>query len=557
MRKLIVVLAASWPAAAVALDQPNGVTIPTPPGCDAGRPTGLAATFACACDQAGVCNIGEVCPTEDGPCDDGQNAVCETTMWHSFNDNTCIPSNVSGLDPVAEASVTPETFRPTCALTFTLLTRGTALFDDVFGWYNVTGSAPEPEDLHPMLDCDDAPGSSVVLDIANEPDYAGGDVGFFLFTPESHSAGGSCAGGNCCASIDRLAQGDGYVYYSERSFNPDQNGPDSYIHLLIYDSHVTERKFYFAWEDIYGGSNNDFTDLVTSVEGVECSGGGTSCDTGLTGTCAFGVTACEVGQVVCQELFSPEPEQCDGLDTDCDGELDDGATCPDQQICHDGRCVPDCVLVNEFDCTVETVCDSSSGLCVDPGCEGQSCPPDSVCRAGECVTPCEDVVCPWGRSCRLGACVDPCEGAECAQGEVCREGICFSGCGQCNGVVCEAGLDCDTATGECVDPSCPDGCEAGAHCEDGSCVDSCEGARCPDGQACSGGRCVGPGDPGADGGVGGEGDGGPGSAGEGDDTASCACRHAGMTSKQSTEAAIVLAAVLAFALRRRARGGGD
>src|SRR5437764_581961 len=82
---------------------------------------------------------------------------------------------------------------------------------------------------------------------------------------------GACDGGDCCASIARLAQ-TGYVYYSQREFNPDAAGLQSFIHLLAYDSTLWPHKFYFAWEDLYaGGGNDDFADLVTSVDGVECS----------------------------------------------------------------------------------------------------------------------------------------------------------------------------------------------------------------------------------------------------------------------------------------------
>ena len=56
-------------------------------------------------------------------------------MWHVFNDNTCIPTQHDGIDPQADASLDPETFAPTCALTFRVESRGTALFGDVFGWY--------------------------------------------------------------------------------------------------------------------------------------------------------------------------------------------------------------------------------------------------------------------------------------------------------------------------------------------------------------------------------------------------------------------------------------
>src|SRR5579883_1111612 len=133
-------LALAAPEAA-ALQQPNGVTIPSPPGCNGGQPTGLLSIFACECTQANVCNIGGVCPSQNS-CPNGQNSTCESTMWHSFNDNTCIPSNHSGIDPVADATLAAQTFHPTCALTFTVVSRGHAMFHNVFGWYNVTGHAP-------------------------------------------------------------------------------------------------------------------------------------------------------------------------------------------------------------------------------------------------------------------------------------------------------------------------------------------------------------------------------------------------------------------------------
>src|SRR5262249_14345308 len=160
---------------------------------------------------------------------------------------------------------------------FTILSRGTARFHDAFGWYNVTGQAPQPSDLHVMIDCNSQPGSAVVLDVRSDPAYAGGDIGFFLATPESHTQSGTCANGDCCATPARIAAGQGYAYFSQSVYNPDHVGPASYIHLLVYDSRITPRKFYFTWEDINGGSNNDFTDLVTGVEGVECAGGGASC----------------------------------------------------------------------------------------------------------------------------------------------------------------------------------------------------------------------------------------------------------------------------------------
>lgn len=551
--------------AARALTQPNGTTIPTPTlRCDSGQPGGLLATFACACTQSGVCNIGAACPGGSSSCDPGQNGTCESTIWHSVNDNTCLPSNASGLDPVAEAAVTPETFHPTCALDFTLLSRGTAIFKNVFGWYNVTGQKPQPADLHPMLGCNDTTGKSVVLDLSSEPAYAGGDVGFFLMTPESHAAGGTCDSGDCCPTVARLQSGTGYVYYSEHKYNPDQSGTSSFIHLLVYNSHISTHKFYFAWEDIYGGNDNEFTDLVTSVDGVECSGGGTSCDTGQPGVCAAGITTCAKGTLDCQPVVKASPEQCNGVDDDCNGRVDDGATCPDpSNVCHQGRCVKSC-SGGEFPCSGSTQCDNASGLCVEPTCVGVTCSGDTVCRAGKCVTPCQGVVCPHGQTCVGNACVDLCAGTSCAAGEVCRGGVCLPGCGSCNGVLCAAPLTCDAPSHDCVDLSCPGGCAAGTFCKSGKCVDACDGAVCPDGQTCQSGQCGGGADAGLpplDGGTGGSGGSGSGGAAGGhglppNNTAAdngCTCAVTGRTRGAPAGGLSLLALGAALVVRRRRR----
>ena len=540
---------------AAALNQPNGDPIPTQPGCNGGNPTGLAATFACACDQPGVCNIGAPCASPSS-CDDGQNATCETTLWHTFNDNTCIPSNYNGLDVYTAAAVTPETFKPTCPQTFTVLTRGTAMFQDVFGWYNATGSEPQVADLHVMLGCNTTDGDQVVLDLNAEPDYLGGDVGFFIITPESHSSPGSCTNGDCCASVARLQNGEGYIYYSERQYNPDFVGQDSLIHLLIYQSQVWPNAFYFAWEDIYGGSNNDFTDLVTRVSGIHCSGGGLPCDTGQDGVCGRGITLCGQGALTCSPIFGTASETCNGVDDDCNGVVDDLASCPEAgDICHQGSCVPPCNS-GEHPCIGGTLCDFDSGLCVDIGCVGVSCAAGEVCRAGDCVAPCDAVVCPHGQHCVADKCVDLCADVTCGSGEICVEGKCMPGCNHCDGLTCELPLTCDVSTGNCQDPSCASGCPAGTYCSNGQCVDACTGAVCPADQVCVNGACVDPSTAG-DGGVGN--DGGVGSDASIPDTIhadpGCACQGR-PTTGSALPWMLLIAGLFIWIRRRRATHGG-
>jgi len=89
------------------------------------------------------------------------------------------------IDPLTDAAVTPQTFRPQCNLTFTALRRLTD-YRNSFGWYNVTGEVPALEQLYEFIHCDDPPetwqqGEQTirVLDIRDDARYLGGEIGFF------------------------------------------------------------------------------------------------------------------------------------------------------------------------------------------------------------------------------------------------------------------------------------------------------------------------------------------------------------------------------------------
>ncbi len=66
-------------------------------------------------------------------------------------------------------------------------------------------------------------------------------------------------------------------------------------------------------------------------------GDGQPCETGEEGVCALGVGVCEDAQFTCEQLELPSDEVCDGQDNDCDGDVDED----DGQ----GECVRDNVLL--------------------------------------------------------------------------------------------------------------------------------------------------------------------------------------------------------------------
>ena len=61
-------------------------------------------------------------------------------------------------------------------------------------------------------------------------------------------------------------------------------------------------------------------------------GGGGACNTGLPGACSAGVEQCVAGTIVCAQTATPVPEVCDGVDSDCNGSVDDGVAQTDPQI---------------------------------------------------------------------------------------------------------------------------------------------------------------------------------------------------------------------------------
>ncbi|MBM4373687.1 MAG: DUF4114 domain-containing protein [Deltaproteobacteria bacterium] len=458
-------------------------------------------------------------------------------------------SRGEAIDALADAQAKPETFTPTCKLSFEVLQRN-ADYKNAFGWYNVTGAKPGLAELHEFLKCNDPVGTTKVLNIKKDPAYLGGDIGFFQAT-----------GG--CGSV----QSHEAIFFSEKKYNPDGNQQNPFIHLLIYNSTVVPKAFYFGWEDLLTGGDNDFDDLTTFVSGIGCTGSGASCATGQLGVCADGSLQCQSGALACVPLATPSTEVCDGLDNDCSGVVDEGNLCADKKVCDKGKCVPKCGG-GEFTCADGTVCDSK-GLCVEPGCLDVTCPANATCDGGKCVGPCDGVACPFGEVCLSGTCVDPCTKFTCDPEQVCVLGACVERC-ECAGCAKDATCQSD---GRCLPNACLNkSCPPGTHCDAlGNCEDDCAGATCPKGQLCQEGACVA--DPNAgQGGQGGGasgtgnfvGSGGAGGSGStssvsgaggggalGRDDAGCGCHVPASEDDARCGALAVLALTVAAARRRR------
>jgi predicted ribosomally synthesized peptide with SipW-like signal peptide len=138
-------------------------------------------------------------------------------------------------------------------------------------------------------------------------------------------------------------------------------------------------------------------------------GGGSACNTGQQGICAAGTTHCVGGALSCIQNVQPVAETCNGLDDDCDGSVDEGdpgggGACSTglPGICNAGtlHCVGGALSCVQNVSAGTEIC---NGL--DDDCDGavdEGCPycGDGVCTGSE---NCEDCPVDCG-ACAGGAC---------------------------------------------------------------------------------------------------------------------------------------------------------
>jgi hypothetical protein len=308
--------------------------------------------------------------------------------------------------------------------------------------FSLAAACSVDEKENPRFGCDQCPGECV--------------LGFCLEDEEGGAAEGGVSpldGGDDAAEADG-ATGDGSAQAAESC---DEPGATEFCYEGPAGTATTGRckaGQRVCQGEVWGSCLGQVTPQAESCNGLDddCDGDVDeelqlgSCDTGQAGVCGEGTLVCESGIAFCQRSSDAAAETCDGKDNDCDGETDEETG---------GPCYPDSLE----GCTR----DGSGGF----ECLGICAPGTLRCLQGE-LEPCAGYVGPASEQCSTGgiASDEDCDG--------------------------EADEDCSCDTGQTQD--CyrgPEGtlgvgiCRAGSQsCQDGS-FGACEGEILPQAESCA------------------------------------------------------------------------
>ncbi|MBX3273028.1 MAG: exo-alpha-sialidase [Sandaracinaceae bacterium] len=345
----------------------------------------------------------------------------------------CLDRPVTGesapgaVDAIADAAILPEAFRPVrdpasgrYRVTFIDIGEG-AGFRNSFGWFWIGEDVTNPANLRTVFGCRtygtcDCPCDTIrtrTIDFDTQPGFADGrPIGFWLRTPErldgtrengtfpsgcSLPIGCDPTGANVNDSCGGRLDTDNRIYFTSQALNDDGD----FVHFLVYESVSHVDTYYFGFEDLFRGGDNDFEDMLVRASGLvplcnpqpeTCNNLDDDCDgvvdEGITMACSTacgpGVRTCAAGSFGACSARVPTGEACNGLDDDCDGRVDEGLSRACMNECGPGTEI--CIAGTFAGCsapapTIE-VCNGRDDDCDGRTDEGITRPCSSACGSG-------------------------------------------------------------------------------------------------------------------------------------------------------------------------------
>jgi len=419
----------------------------------------------------------------------------------------------------------------------------TTVFPDLVDPDQIPEDTEEPQDLPPIQECD--PGEGCFLDSCaeNTDCQSGWCVEHLGELVCSQVCQEDCPAGWTCKQV---GASDPDVVYICVSDHPNLCRPCTAANDCDGVAGTEEACVSYGDQGAFcGGSCEEDGECpwgfqcqtVTTVDGIEleqciaetgeCPCTDTAADLGLFTHCLrtneFG--ACE-GKRVCEldgltdcDAAEPAEETCNGIDDDCDGDVDEPHLVDGDfvNLCDDGNpCTAD-------SCDVDAGClheAQTGGECLD----GDACTIGDHCEDGVCLgqpivcddeNPCTDDVCDGLGGCTTTFNTASCDDQDaCTVNDTCSDGACVgfgvpcdcttdADCGVLeDGDLCNGTLFCDTSTLPylcVVDPATPVVCpepvdDENAICAQASCdpdtgdctiIPDHEGFACEDGDACT------------------------------------------------------------------------